>query len=472
MLGFNALASSAISAQAESQIFVTATLSVTAVVTPNLTLVNQLVADITATNVTAIIEPIGLDKIVYLLASVDATAISTGNAVLNQPLTADITATNVTATIGPIPLDKIVYLFGALNSSATISGSAVLEQQIAGALLTVASTQASVNVTKNLSASITATAEAYAESIRLVFANVLCTASTIALLDVDGNTEGSPGGIAAPGFSPASSVVLAQHIESAPVATYTITADFDALLETEITSVFFNDNPANVLSYSIIGPDVFITANTPADVYAQASTFMVKREVVPYYNDSFNYNVRFNTVVKRDNAGNNFYSDKFYSDQNAICYLSDDGLGIIDLYEEVTPGNSVKLKSIGKIDYTTGAVEVRGLTITSMYDLQLFFYVESLDSVIPTQDYFNTQNNLLVQSKTITFPSGEKVEISQYEKQTDVVDLEIYVTARSYSLASPLTTVETRTATYVLRIVPDYDIGKVAIQQLIAEQAV
>ena len=336
----------------------------------------------------------------------------------------------------------------------------------------VVTASASLSIDKLLSASITATVDAYAESVKLILCDVFCTASTVGLLDVDGNTEGSPGGIAEPGFTPLSSIVLAQHIESAAAATYTITADFDPLLETEITSVFFNDNPANVLSYSIIGSDLFITANTPADVYAQASTFMVKREVVPYYNESFNYNVRFNTVVKRDNAGNNFYSDKFYSDQNAICYLSDDGLGIIDLYEEVTPGNSVKLKSIGKIDYTTGAVEVRGLVITSMYDLQLFFYVESLDSVIPTQDYFTTQNNLLVQSKTITFPSGEKVEISQYEKQTDIVDLEIYVTARSYSLADPLTTVEERTATYVIRFIPDYDLGKAAIKQLVLEQAV
>jgi hypothetical protein len=109
--------------------------------------------------------------------------------------------------------------------------------------------------------------------------------------------------------------------------------------------------------------------------------------------------------------------------------------------------------------------------ITSLYDLELFFFVESLDAIIPTKDYFTAQNNLLVDSKTITFPTGEQVEISQYEKQTDIVDLEIYVTARSYALGSPLTTVETRTATYVLRIVPDYDIGKNAIKQLVLEQA-
>jgi hypothetical protein len=301
-------------------------------------------------------------------------------------------------------------------------------------------------------------------------ATITSKVTVSALLDVDGNTEGSPGGLPAPGFLPPSSVVLAQHIESAPASTYTITADFDPLLETEITSVFFNDNPANVLTYSIIGSDLFITANTPADVYAQASTFMVNRKVVPQFNEFINYNVRFNTLVKRDNDGRNFYSNKFYAEQNSVCFLQDDGTGLIDLYEEITPGTTKKLKTVGRLDYTTGFVEVKNLMITSLYDVELFFFVESLDSIIPTKDYFTEQNNLLVQSKTITFPTGEQVEISQYEKQTDIVDLEIYVTARSYALASPLTTVETRTATYVLRIVPDYDLGKNAIKQLLLEQ--
>ena len=337
-------------------------------------------------------------------------------------------------------------------------------------IIVAASTESSTNIiVSNIADSLVSSDVAYAE-VTSFQGITSCSTTVSALLDIDGNTEGSPAGIAALGFTPLSSLVLAQHIESEPTATYTITADFDPLLETEITSVFFNDNPANVLTYSIIGADLFITANTPADVYTQASTFMVNRKVVPQFNESINYNVRFNTLVKRDNDGRNFYSNKFYAEQNSICFLQDDGTGLIDLYEEITPGTTKKLKTVGRLDYTTGFVEVRNLMITSLYDLELFFFVESLDSIIPTKDYFTEQNNLLVQSKTITFPTGEQVEISQYEKQTDIVDLEIYVTARSYALASPLTTVETRTATYVLRIVPDYNLGKTAIKQLLLEQ--
>jgi hypothetical protein len=360
----------------------------------------------------------------------------------------------------------------ALVTSSTETAGVITSVTRAEPAVVTGSTESAgviTSVTRAEPALVTSSSES-AAAIDNLSATITSKVTVSALLDIDGNTEGSPGGLPAPGFSPPSSVVLAQHIESALAATYTITADFDPLLETEITTVFFNDNPANVLSYSIIGADLFITANTPADVYAQASTFMVNRKVVPQFNEFINYNVRFNTLVKRDNDGRNFYSNKFYAEQNSVCFLQDDGTGLIDLYEEVTPGTTKKLKTVGRLDYTTGFVEVKNLMITSLYDLELFFFVESLDSIIPTKDYFTEQNNLLVQSKTITFPTGEQVEISQYEKQTDIVDLEIYVTARSYSLADPLTTVETRTATYVLRIVPDYDLGKDAIKQLLLEQ--
>ena len=378
--------------------------------------------------------------------------------------------TSSTETAGVIT--SVTRAEPALVTSSTETAGVITSVTRAEPAVNSASTETAgviTSVTRAEPAVVTGSTES-AAAIDNLLATITSKVTVSAILDLDGNTEGSPGGLPASGFSPPSSLVLAQHIESAPAETYIITADFDPLLETEITSVFFNDNPANVLSYSIIGADLFITANTPADVYAQASTFMVNRKVVPQFNEFINYNVRFNTVVKRDNDGRNFYSNKFYAEQNSVCFLQDDGTGLIDLYEEVTPGTTKKLKTVGRLDYTTGFVEVKNLMITSLYDLELFFFVESLDSIIPTKDYFTEQNNLLVQSKTIRFPTGEQVEISQYEKQTDIVDLEIYVTARSYSLGSPLTTVETRTATYVLRIVPDYDLGKDAIKQLLLEQ--
>ena len=378
--------------------------------------------------------------------------------------------TSSTETAGVIT--SVTRAEPALVTSSTETAGVITSVTRAEPAVNSASTETAgviTSVTRAETAVVTSSTES-AAAIDNLLATITSKVTVSAILDLDGNTEGSPGGLPASGFSPPSSLVLAQHIESAPAETYIITADFDPLLETEITSVFFNDNPANVLSYSIIGADLFITANTPADVYAQASTFMVNRKVVPQFNEFINYNVRFNTVVKRDNDGRNFYSNKFYAEQNSVCFLQDDGTGLIDLYEEVTPGTTKKLKTVGRLDYTTGFVEVKNLMITSLYDLELFFFVESLDSIIPTKDYFTEQNNLLVQSKTIRFPTGEQVEISQYEKQTDIVDLEIYVTARSYSLGSPLTTVETRTATYVLRIVPDYDLGKDAIKQLLLEQ--
>lgn len=379
--------------------------------------------------------------------SVSVDSVATTNSILDQ--TVVISASVVASATAAVDLDVVVNLTSGVSASVASTANVTTTKNLSGSLLVTAGINFGTTVSCD------------------VFVSVLCAA----LLDVDDNTDGSVGGFATEGFSPPSSVVLAQHVESADAATYAITADFGAGVETEIMSVSFNDNPANVLSYLVSGNQAFITANTPADVYAQASTFVVNRELVPVFNTAYNYKVRFNTAVKKDLSGNNFYSGKFYSEGNTLCFLSDDGRGIVDLYEELAPGTVVKLKSVGIIDYSTGYVQVEQLVITSKYDPKLFFFVESLDAVIPTQDYFDQQNNLLVQSKTLTFPTGEQVEITQYEKQTDIVDLEIYVTARSYAAGTPLVTIEERTATYILRIVPDYDTGKAAILQLLAEQA-
>ena len=400
-----------------------------------------------------------------LVSPISASGSVTGLIDLAKNLGISLSAVATTDT----NLEQAVALSTASVVSTTVAPDLTVVINMAGAVETSAASTANVAITKNLAGNLLVNTEINAGT--LVSADILVSVLCAALLDVDNNTDGSIGGFATESFSPQTSVVLAQHVESANAATYAITADFGIGLETEIMSVSFNDNPANVLSYLVSGNQAFITANTPADVYAQASTFIVNRELVPVYNTAYNYKVRFNTAVKKDLSGNNFYSGKFYSEGNSLCFLSDDGRGIIDLYEELAPGAVVKLKSVGIIDYATGYVQVEQLVITSKYDATLFFFVESLDAVIPTQDYFTQQNNLLVQSKTLTFPTGEQVEITQYEKQTDIVDLEIYVTARSYAAASPLVTIEERTATYILRIVPDYDVGKTALLQLLAEQA-
>lgn len=406
-----------------------------------------------------------LDVNKQLASSLSTSASVTG--VLDLTKNLGISLSSVATTDSNLDQSVVLSTNSAVSASTTPSLTVVID--VAAEISTSATTVANVTTTKNLSGSLVVNAEINTGTV--ISGDILVSVLCAALLDVDSNTDGSVGGFATEGFSPQTSVVLAQHVESAEAETYTITANFGVGVETEIMSVSFNDNPANVLSYLVSGNQAFITANTPADVYAQASTFVVNRELVPVYNTSYNYKVRFNTAVKKDLSGNNFYSGKFYSEGNTLCFLSDDGRGIVDLYEELAPGTAVKLKSVGIIDYATGYVQVEKLVITSKYDPTLLFFVESLDAVIPTQEYFDQQNNLLVQSKTLTFPTGEQVEITQYEKQTDIVDLEIYVTARSYSAASPLVTIEERTATYVLRIVPDYDTGKAAILQLLAEQA-
>jgi hypothetical protein len=114
---------------------------------------------------------------------------------------------------------------------------------------------------------------------------------------------------------------------------------------------------------------------------------------------------------------------------------------------------------------------VRQLDIRAKQEAFLYFAVESVNNVIPTSTYFSEQNATIVQSQTITFPGGEQVEISQYEKSADIVDIYIYVKARSYNITSPEVTLEEREAIYKLTILPDYDSGKERLLQLLAEEA-
>jgi hypothetical protein len=214
---------------------------------------------------------------------------------------------------------------------------------------------------------------------------------------------------------------------------------------------------------------VDVILNTPAEVYAESSTFIARRELVPVLGQPYNYKVRFNTKVKQDRNGRNFHSDLFVLDGNITCFMEDDGSGKILLIEQIEPGNTQVLKTVGTLKYESGDIEVTQLWIQEKIDNQLFFYVESLDEIVPTSTYFAEQNSLVVQSSTVTFPTGEQVEISQYEKATELVELSIFVKSQDRNtITNEISNI--RTAIYKLVILPDYDSGKERLLQAITEE--
>ncbi len=112
-------------------------------------------------------------------------------------------------------------------------------------------------------------------------------------------------------------------------------------------------------------------------------------------------------------------------------------------------------------------LSVEGLKIVALVDAFLRFSATSLNSAVPTTDYFDAKNSLLVQAKTVAFPTGENVEIYQYSKAEELIDVYITVVARAFNPATPEITVDQREAVYKLTILPDYNLGKTQLQQLL-----
>jgi len=424
-----------------------------------------------------------------LQASETATASATATIGVDINFTGAIDATATTEAVISISNNLSSVCFAEATADATvsllnnlaadISADALAEASLATSTSLQSLIDATAEVTANLTAevslaaNINVTAEAVIQEetpqISLV-GELLAAVSCYPLLDVDGNTDGSDGGGPVDGFFPPNSVILGSHPESAPTAVYSITSNFnqtDPLVTTEITKIVVVNNPSNVISSAIAGNQALITANTPKIIYAQNSTFTTERVMVPFENQARDYDLSFNSKLNPISTGKSFYSDSFYSERNLLCFLMDDGTGTVNLVQQVTPIQTKILKSVGKVNYANGNVYLDDLFVKEKVKQDLKFYANSYDAVIPTKEYFNEKNSQLIQSRTLAFPGGEKVEIYKYEKNPNTIDVEILVTARSHVAG---TTVEERTAKYKLRILPDYDIGKNALKQLIEEQ--
>jgi hypothetical protein len=398
------------------------------------------------------------------VSSINLSGNTTGLIQISKKLSASINASELNAAL------LLQYQLLSSNLTSSITTNASLSVSLMAIVANSISTTQPLTVIKHLNANILANSNINVGT--PVEGNITLKNNVYALLDVNGNTWGYPGGSSVLGFYPLSALTLAQQSESSNSQTYQITASFsnEPSITTEIIEVDFDDNPADVLSYSINNNVVNVSVNTPKLVYKESSTFLVQKEVVPLFNVSYNYTTKFNTKIKQSRAGKNFYSGKFYVEGGYLCELKDDGYGNINLYEFSDAINSSYSKTVGSINYDNGYIFINNLYIHSIPTSQLFFYVESLDDIIPTTDYFNYVNSLTVQSRTITFPSGEIVEISEYKKSTELVELYVYVKARSYAVSNPTVTLETREVLYKIVIFPDYDSGKNRILSMVTSQ--
>jgi hypothetical protein len=422
---------------------------------------NPLEAIVYATNVTSTV--LNVDKL--LASDLNVSASTSGDIFVIYPVSENLTTT---VTVNDAYLFVSNNASTSINVSGSVSGSAVVDKDLFANIDFATEVNAELALTKNLSGNLSVDTDMIV-GIPL-YCEIQLSVNAYPLLNVNSNVTGSPGGPSVDGFTPLSALRLLRVSESADPSTHNVTASFseDPDVVTEIMEVDLDDNPAGVISYSYTGNQVTFDVLTPREVYAESSTFVLSKEVSPLYNTIIDYNTKFSAKIKQSRIGNNFYSSKFYVPGDYLCSLKDDGYGNINLYEWIDPVTPEYVRTVGTVDYDTGAVSIRQLNITAIQDPRMFFWVESLDALAPTKDYIDLKSSQLVQSSTLTFPSGETVEISSYEKQTDLVVLWAYIKARSYNVATPEVTLETREVTYKIIILPDYDLSKQKILQSLA----
>ena len=161
---------------------------------------------------------------------------------------------------------------GIISCDIMSSGQLNLTNNLPGIINLDITTEGSITVERNLISAI----ECEISSTILqgfTFVNSITTINTSihALLDVNGNTVGSPGGIPSEGFEPPNSLLLARHSESDAAQTYFITADFSSIenpnINTEIIGYSLSEQlPQDIVEFSMEGSVLAIRLNTPSPI--------------------------------------------------------------------------------------------------------------------------------------------------------------------------------------------------------------
>jgi hypothetical protein len=107
------------------------------------------------------------------------------------------------------------------------------------------------------------------------------------------------------------------------------------------------------------------------------------------YNKNGRYTVPFDNPIFDNPLGGSFYSTRFYiPTMEDRCYLSDDGAGNIDLYSETVEGTPSRIRTVGKIEYVSGLIDVYELTISGLHDVLFeFVVIPAKNDIFPTRKY-------------------------------------------------------------------------------------
>jgi hypothetical protein len=121
-----------------------------------------------------------------------------------------------------------------------------------------------------------------------------------------------------------------------------------------------------------------------ASIESNISTLVLQRAIAnPQYNTSAEYIINLiNPIRETGTPDNAVLSSGFYIPGSTNVYhLDDDGQGNIRLFYYGPDGSKVVANSsIGTVKYTTGYIDIKNLTIASLYDSSLYFTIKPLSN--------------------------------------------------------------------------------------------
>jgi hypothetical protein len=126
-----------------------------------------------------------------------------------------------------------------------------------------------------------------------------------------------------------------------------------------------------------------IDAADPA-IENNITTLFLQRAIAnPQYNTSAEYIINLiNPIRETGTPDNAILSSGFYIPGSTnVYYLDDDGVGNIRLFYYGADGSKVIANAtIGSVNYSTGYIDVKNLTISTLYDQSLYFTIKPLSN--------------------------------------------------------------------------------------------
>lgn len=129
---------------------------------------------------------------------------------------------------------------------------------------------------------------------------------------------------------------------------------------------------------------------TDVSIISNITTLKLRKTIDPIYNIVAKYIVRFENPIYQDlDTGGTIWSTRFFiGPESDRVYVKDDGAGNIQMYLENNLGEPRFYKTVGKVNYNTGQIELIDILIRGLYDQEIELMVTPLSNdVIPIRQY-------------------------------------------------------------------------------------